>query len=612
VDRWFREIHHGEYKFPFHTALWNTLDEAGGYFNQTGLPLTGTLFKIDVFNNDDDILGPDGATTDYIQVGRRRELPFTQEETGHDHWSDTKYYMTFKYNGPGQEEVVHPVTGSQDHGDDRIAGVWVDVATEQERYNFTGGGTVKLQGTAYFYDVTTGNNGSITDNSGNEVATYTLKETGSHFKDTLFITMGSTNLSLLRYLATGFQYVEGRWVEARLDSFYDARCDTTYYQYVPRANAREFRFCPLSRIDTSVTQNDAYKGCTDSLRIYNYETDSLVDLYTYTYEAAILGRDVTYFTYEIVKLIDPEVGSAPRNLIIKYASDNSLDTLVEIKQFSLTTFGETGNNRNMKIKMYPNSDSVSQVYDFVWIWNKYKHQVFGYFDSTYSILGTNYNRIFIRFYPDMVMGVDSSKGDMFWSKVAGCEITQDSLQLVNYDPVAKTADNAVAKEDTAVFPDSSWVLQINRVLITTMVDTSPVTDTFTFKDTTQVTWHQGIRPDGVFNLVQPYCIGIESAAAIPAQGTLARNYPNPFNPSTVIQFNIPARHAGKRYDLKVFNVRGQLVRTLIKGKVRKRGINKKMVWHGMDNTGKAVGSGIYYYRLTVGSQVRKGNLVMVK
>jgi hypothetical protein len=528
--------------------------------------------------------------------------------------------MVFKYNGPSQLEVVHPVTGSQDHGDPRITGVWVDAATELVRYNFTGGGTVKLNNTNYFFDPTTGNNGSVTDNSGNEVATYTLKVTGSQFKDTLSVTMGTTNLSLLRYLATGFNGVEGRWVQATLDSFYDARCDTTYYQYVPRANAREFRFCPLSRVDTSIAGNEAYKGVADSLRIFNYANDSLVDRYTYTYEAAILGRDVTYFTYEIVKLIDPELTGAPRNLIIKYTSDNSLDTLVEIKTFGLSSFGETGNNRNMKIRMYPNSDSASQVYDFIWIWNKYKHQIFGYFDSTYSILGTNYNRIFISnynrifisFYPDMVMGVDTSKGDMYWSKVAGCEITQDSLQLVNYDPVAKTADNAVAKEDTAVFPDSSWVLQINQVLVTTMVGTSPVTDTFTFKDTTQVAWHQGERPEGVFNLIQPYCIGIESAAAIPTQGTLARNYPNPFNPSTVIQFNIPARFAGKRFDLKVFNVRGQLVRTLIKGKVRKRGINRKIVWHGMDNAGKIMGSGVYYYRLTVGDRVKRGSLVMVK
>jgi hypothetical protein len=252
------------------------------------------------------------------------------------------------------------------------------------------------------------------------------------------------------------------------------------------------------------------------------------------------------------------------------------------------------------------------VYNFIWIWNKYDHQIFGYFDSSYTILGNNYNRTFIHFYPDMVMGVDPFKGDMFWSKIAGCEITQDSLQLINYDPVAKTADNAVAKEDTAVFPDSSWVLQINQVLVTTMVSNSPVTDTFTFKDTTQIAWHQGKRPEGVFNLIQPYCIGIERVAAAPNGYTLAKNYPNPFNPSTVIQFNIPARFAGKRFDLKIFNVRGQLIRTLIKSKVRKRGINRKIVWHGMDNTGKVMGSGVYYYRLTVGNQVRKGSLVMVK
>jgi len=80
---------------------------------------------------------------------------------------------------------------------------------------------------------------------------------------------------------------------------------------------------------------------------------------------------------------------------------------------------------------------------------------------------------------------------------------------------------------------------------------------------------------------------------IPTVTMLRANYPNPFNPSTTITFDLArADHVS----ISVYNVRGQKVKTLADG-VYLAGTHK-VVWNGDDDKGRAVGSGIYFYRMT--------------
>jgi hypothetical protein len=83
---------------------------------------------------------------------------------------------------------------------------------------------------------------------------------------------------------------------------------------------------------------------------------------------------------------------------------------------------------------------------------------------------------------------------------------------------------------------------------------------------------------------------------------LNQNYPNPFNPETNISFDMPANGKAK---LDIFNVKGQLVKSLFDG-VAPFG-RTTLAWNSTDNGGKAVTSGIYFYRLTTnnGSETRK-------
>ncbi len=88
---------------------------------------------------------------------------------------------------------------------------------------------------------------------------------------------------------------------------------------------------------------------------------------------------------------------------------------------------------------------------------------------------------------------------------------------------------------------------------------------------------------------------------------LSPNFPNPFNPSTMIQFELVSRgHA----TLRIYDVRGALVRTLFDD-TRDAGAGSA-TWDGRDDAGRVVSSGIYLYRLNAGGESRTRKMVLLK
>lgn len=81
---------------------------------------------------------------------------------------------------------------------------------------------------------------------------------------------------------------------------------------------------------------------------------------------------------------------------------------------------------------------------------------------------------------------------------------------------------------------------------------------------------------------------------LPTCATLNSNYPNPFNPTTTISFSIPD---DSKIELSVFNIKGQKVRSLVKDSFESG--THSVVWDGVDDLGKSVSSGVYFYKLKV-------------
>ena len=89
---------------------------------------------------------------------------------------------------------------------------------------------------------------------------------------------------------------------------------------------------------------------------------------------------------------------------------------------------------------------------------------------------------------------------------------------------------------------------------------------------------------------------------------LYRNYPNPFNPTTTIEFSLV--QTSQFVTLEIFNIKGQKVKTLYKG-IAEEG-KHSVIWEGKDTNGKSVSSGIYFYKLKTGKKEISRKMLLLK
>ena len=124
-----------------------------------------------------------------------------------------------------------------------------------------------------------------------------------------------------------------------------------------------------------------------------------------------------------------------------------------------------------------------------------------------------------------------------------------------------------------------------------------LTDVFQFK----VEGNGTIYWDNFYFYSNP--VGIDDRSeTLPMGFTLEQNFPNPFNPSTTIRFSM--KHAD-HVVLKMFNIAGQEVFTLLDGKSSSGN-------HAVQFNANDLGSGTYFYSLTVGKQSSVKKMVLIK
>jgi hypothetical protein len=89
--------------------------------------------------------------------------------------------------------------------------------------------------------------------------------------------------------------------------------------------------------------------------------------------------------------------------------------------------------------------------------------------------------------------------------------------------------------------------------------------------------------------------------------SLAQNYPNPFNPSTTIQYSVKDN---AHVSLKIYNVAGQLVRTLVDSDMKAGAYQE--TWNGLSNSGNPASSGVYFYKLVTKDFSMTKKMVLLK
>jgi hypothetical protein len=100
---------------------------------------------------------------------------------------------------------------------------------------------------------------------------------------------------------------------------------------------------------------------------------------------------------------------------------------------------------------------------------------------------------------------------------------------------------------------------------------------------------------------------ISSPQQLPVEYALGQNFPNPFNPSTTIDFDLAA---SDNVSLIIYNILGEQVAVLENGRLAAG--PHRVIWNGINQSGKAVASGIYLYRLTTDHFTQSRKMVLIR
>lgn len=111
-----------------------------------------------------------------------------------------------------------------------------------------------------------------------------------------------------------------------------------------------------------------------------------------------------------------------------------------------------------------------------------------------------------------------------------------------------------------------------------------------------------------YNLNQLLDLEVANQNDAIAPATKVAAYPNPFNPSTTIMLNFDSKQ--DFVDLKIMNIKGQIVRDLSLNAESKKKINVN--WNGLDKNGNMVSSGIYFLKAKAGNEIVNHKLIMIK
>lgn len=109
----------------------------------------------------------------------------------------------------------------------------------------------------------------------------------------------------------------------------------------------------------------------------------------------------------------------------------------------------------------------------------------------------------------------------------------------------------------------------------------------------------------------PGLVGIENnnnVNSLPADYILEQNFPNPFNPSTTINYSLPK---SSNVSLKIYDILGNEIRTLVNDQ-RKDAGSFTAHWDGRDNSGLSVSSGVYFYKIIADGFNKTMKMVLTK
>ena len=102
-------------------------------------------------------------------------------------------------------------------------------------------------------------------------------------------------------------------------------------------------------------------------------------------------------------------------------------------------------------------------------------------------------------------------------------------------------------------------------------------------------------------------VGIADNDVLPKSFDISANYPNPFNPTTRIDYQVPENAHVK---IVIFNLLGERVATLVNKDMQAGKYTAK--WNGRTDNGKILSSGIYFYKMVAGDFSKTQKMMFLK
>ena len=157
--------------------------------------------------------------------------------------------------------------------------------------------------------------------------------------------------------------------------------------------------------------------------------------------------------------------------------------------------------------------------------------------------------------------------------------------------------------------------RISRNVITAY--NQPETNHYSFTDveiqeqTTYYYWLMSAEYDGTTEYYGPTSVKTKGFTGdnmiLPVVTQLNSAYPNPFNPSTTISFDIKDE---VKVRIEIYNVKGQKIKSLINEDIPVG--RHRIVWDGLDDNLVRVSSGVYFYRMQAGIYTKINKMIMMK
>jgi hypothetical protein len=160
-------------------------------------------------------------------------------------------------------------------------------------------------------------------------------------------------------------------------------------------------------------------------------------------------------------------------------------------------------------------------------------------------------------------------------------------------------------------------IDFSNMIINTQVEGNSFTPASSLPATDTTTFYWRVKgvddPDYECLYVVNISLGVTDAGDdgntenLPDQFSLANNYPNPFNPNTIIEYTIPRQC---HVTVAVFNLLGQKITTLVDE--TKAAGHHSTSWDGLDQNGQPLASGVYLYRIKAGDYTEAKKMLLQK